>query len=547
MPARKCLSLSSTPNSGSKKGVTPEVTRRIKRTAAAGASLALAAAMLTGYGWRYGLTPLPMPVPGCRPEPLPELPWSQVTTNHSWYWFRELDHVLASGESWPRRPVVSWPQDAWGDSGAWAQVVEDWAQSGRLPEETHRSIGDWLQRHPEVALSFQCVLRSTENRAPSSLEAALLDRVLLLSHYPLITAACGESDGRNADTFRALTDAWRFQARLTPPEEFPALFDERGGDQLNALIARPWRRIALTGPTLPRPEVRLLLEELVTVTNALTSLENAYRRQLAFNPASRADAAPPDWSRVRSAFRVAGLRLRQECGRLTSGLLERLVGGRRPAPLQAEGVRHLRRPLGELIAALQHAAAQPDDFQRIRAARFSHALAEVRQTGPYASAPSTEPRSGGGESAPSHSAKGSNQRQLTSSGARWPRHDRWPWWRRAVDRPAVWDSVRGLPTPATLRESRHHWLVLLESCRLTLALRAFRDQHGRWPAQWGELVPDILPAVPLDPFSGAPFGYEQSGEAWAFWSVGPAARRPTPEEAPFPPQRLFRSTDVSRP
>jgi hypothetical protein len=441
--------------------------------------------------------------------------WNHVTTNHAWYWFRALDHALANATAPARQSTGRRPEAAWGHSGTWAQAVEGWAQTGRLSEETRRGLGDWLERHPEIERCFRSVLASSDNRVPAPVESTLLDRVWLLSHYPLVAAASSESEGRWTDAFHALTDGWRFQARLTPPEEFAALFDERGADQLNALIARPWRRLALTGPSLPEPAVRRLLEDLAGVTNTLGSLEASYLRRVALDATAGAAECQPNWARVRTAFRVAGLRLRQEFGSLTAGLLERLLGGRRPAPLKAEGIRHLGRPLSEWLVAVQRTVARPEDFECVREARLSHALAELRPT--------------------------------QAAFVAWPRHDHWSSWRRALDRPAVWNSVRSLPEPAALRESRAHWLVLLESCRLTLALRAYHDQHGRWPVDWNDLVPAILPAVPLDPFSGEPFGYEQTGDSWIFWSVGPSGRRPTLEEAQFPPQRLFSSSEPTRP
>jgi len=483
------------------------------------ATLVLAGTLIAGYGWRYGFTPLPEPIPGCHLAPLPDLPWSQVTTNHAWSWFRELDETLTDERIRARRSGVRRPEAPWVRSGAWAHAVEVWAQTGRFPEETRRSLAEWIEQRPAIELCFRSVLASRESRVPTPVASGLLDRVALLGHYPLVAAASAEMDGRWLDAFRALLDAWRFQARLTPPEEFAALFDERGAEQVNAQIARPWRRLALACPTLPAADLGLLLADLAAVTNALSSLEFSYQRRLALETGRTAPERGPDWVRVRVAFRVAGLRLRQEFGGLAAGLLERLLGGRRPAPLRAEGIRHLGRPLAETVIALQHAVARPGDFRRMRDARISHALAELRQSGPYR--PSAA--------------------QQASDVAAWSSPDHWSGWRRAVDRPAVWSSVRGLPPPSDLRESRNHWLVLLESCRLTLALRAFRDQYGRWPERWAELVPAILPAVPRDPFSGEPFGYERRGDDWSFWSVGPAGSRPTPEEAQQPPQRLFTS------
>ena len=45
----------------------------------------------------------------------------------------------------------------------------------------------------------------------------------------------------------------------------------------------------------------------------------------------------------------------------------------------------------------------------------------------------------------------------------------------------------------------------------TLALRAFQLDHGRWPAQWDELIGPYLDRVPVDPWNGLPFELRPQG------------------------------------
>ena len=90
-----------------------------------------------------------------------------------------------------------------------------------------------------------------------------------------------------------------------------------------------------------------------------------------------------------------------------------------------------------------------------------------------------------------------------------------PWWRRVLDRPAVWRSLESLPDPYTLEQGQRFWLEYLESCRLTLALRLFRDASGSWPDRLDELAPGILTVVPTDPVTRAPFRYVRDGAAVA--------------------------------
>jgi hypothetical protein len=47
----------------------------------------------------------------------------------------------------------------------------------------------------------------------------------------------------------------------------------------------------------------------------------------------------------------------------------------------------------------------------------------------------------------------------------------------------------------------------IETVRLMLALETHRAVHGRYPDGLGDLVPDFMAKLPLDPVHGAPFGY----------------------------------------
>jgi len=71
----------------------------------------------------------------------------------------------------------------------------------------------------------------------------------------------------------------------------------------------------------------------------------------------------------------------------------------------------------------------------------------------------------------------------------------------------------------------------LRVMELRAALALYEKKNNRLPATLDELVPDILPAVPLDPFSEKPLHYallrieqaarlQQQGPRWKIWSVG---------------------------
>ncbi|MCA1595746.1 MAG: hypothetical protein LC772_04910, partial [Chloroflexi bacterium] len=56
----------------------------------------------------------------------------------------------------------------------------------------------------------------------------------------------------------------------------------------------------------------------------------------------------------------------------------------------------------------------------------------------------------------------------------------------------------------------------------SLALRAYRLEHGHYPARLDEMVPEILKRVPTDPFAaGQPLRYHRSDGACILYSVGP--------------------------
>ena len=53
-----------------------------------------------------------------------------------------------------------------------------------------------------------------------------------------------------------------------------------------------------------------------------------------------------------------------------------------------------------------------------------------------------------------------------------------------------------------------------------LALQIFRAEHVREAGQLEDLVPDVLPAVPLDPFTGQPLVYRPTADGPLLYSLG---------------------------
>ncbi|MFG0285646.1 MAG: hypothetical protein ACF8R7_14605 [Phycisphaerales bacterium JB039] len=65
-----------------------------------------------------------------------------------------------------------------------------------------------------------------------------------------------------------------------------------------------------------------------------------------------------------------------------------------------------------------------------------------------------------------------------------------------------------------------------DGARIALALEVYRAAEGAYPDGLDALAPQILPALPADPFTQAPFGYrrleapDEHGRAYLLWSAG---------------------------
>ena len=60
----------------------------------------------------------------------------------------------------------------------------------------------------------------------------------------------------------------------------------------------------------------------------------------------------------------------------------------------------------------------------------------------------------------------------------------------------------------------------IDMCRLVLALRAYRREHGAYPASLRELQPALGWPIPDDPFSGKPYVYRTQDEGFILYSLG---------------------------
>jgi len=107
-------------------------------------------------------------------------------------------------------------------------------------------------------------------------------------------------------------------------------------------------------------------------------------------------------------------------------------------------------------------------------------------------------------------------------------------WQEEVDRPApslslgalklTWDNKALAKllfftwSRAMQRAAYFHALQRLG--QVTIALRLYRREHGRYPETLQELVPKYLPSLPVDPFDGKPLRYKRLAKGFKIWSVG---------------------------
>jgi hypothetical protein len=61
----------------------------------------------------------------------------------------------------------------------------------------------------------------------------------------------------------------------------------------------------------------------------------------------------------------------------------------------------------------------------------------------------------------------------------------------------------------------------LELTQLTAALAVYRAEHNEYPDRLDQLVPDVLPQLPLDLYHDKPFVYQRTADGYLLYSCGP--------------------------
>jgi hypothetical protein len=77
-----------------------------------------------------------------------------------------------------------------------------------------------------------------------------------------------------------------------------------------------------------------------------------------------------------------------------------------------------------------------------------------------------------------------------------------------------------IPQIATAFAKRLDARARMAVASAAVSLRIHRLRHGAYPDVLDELVPEVLPRVPLDPFTGKPLHYTKTEAGFQLWSVG---------------------------
>jgi len=482
--------------------------RLARRVAAGLAAVVILGAAIVGFGWRYGFRSLPQPVPGgelaLRADRLPSAPG----TSNFWYWCRAASaHIDRSdATTGTLRDLLEEP---WGLE---APTGEQWRWD--RPADWSGGLERWLARHRPLEDCLQGALRSIDLRRPQPVAGEEIVGFNALAHYCLVRAAGSADRGATTEAIRHVLAGWRLQALVARSGRFQDVFDERGLAHVDNWVGRPWRGLVLAAPAIPFEQAQALIAELDGVSASLPEVEHLYAQEVAHHLESVSAGAHLRWKMVRAGFAVA---LREGMGEVRSWLGWAVggFGGPGPRRREAAGTGRWAAPMRGLLEALEEAAARPRDIERMQAAFLSHTAARLRKGEAWTS---TEEQA-------------------------W--RDRWSgpangW--RFLDRPAIWRSVASWPRAGDLQMDLRWWRLWLESCRLTMALRAFKDRHGDWPERLEDLRPELLTTSRVNRTGDALLRYERTSQGWRLWrDVGAT---PGLDQAGHAPQGVFGSDEV---
>jgi hypothetical protein len=82
-------------------------------------------------------------------------------------------------------------------------------------------------------------------------------------------------------------------------------------------------------------------------------------------------------------------------------------------------------------------------------------------------------------------------------------------------------------------ESQTNAVARLAAAQTGFALAVYQREHGAYPESLAALVPDLLPTIPVDPWSGKELIYRRKDDGFVIYSVGPNQRDDGGGDTPF--------------
>lgn len=462
--------------------------RRILRRVALAISILTSATVLFFlFGWRYGFTRLPEPERGIAVTNPFELTWSQVKPSNCWYWIR------ATG-----------PDPAW--SIQWGDPLERFRRAystvGLVAVTNQADVILWLQDNPSIERTYKAVLACPDRRTPAPEPSSELDdcpeRIALrrLGSYALWLVSEAERKGAILEAFQHLLEAWQLRQMLSHDGLLGVHRDP----------AAVWRRLALKAPLPSHPDVVRLMASLEDMVASLPSLESAFCRQAwalrdeliskrIYMPQAIPLSAAPRSVRwlVTDAFAHAFSEILDNARSWCQWLFAKATGTTTDDAPSFSPLEPFDRPFCIAYYATMLGVTRTNDLARIYDACVSGIVARLRAGDPINAI-----------------AWAGNLRTHRDGGCLF-----------SLDRPVVSHAAQRISSlPLDCDVSIRSQIVLLQSARLTLALRLYHETHSEWPQTLAQLVPDVLPQLPLDPFSGRPFLYRPMPDGYLLASVG---------------------------
>jgi hypothetical protein len=81
-------------------------------------------------------------------------------------------------------------------------------------------------------------------------------------------------------------------------------------------------------------------------------------------------------------------------------------------------------------------------------------------------------------------------------------------------------SAMLLPAISSILEQQVKYTATLDSFKLALALKIYKQKHGYYPDKIAILSPEVIPELPLDPFTGKEYIYRKEGRGFIVYSIG---------------------------